>query len=70
METDGEVRAKLEIIRGWTNQELVAELRNPMRARCGTEVYVPLLVEAVARLLERKRGPGKSQGLRTPKRKR
>jgi hypothetical protein len=56
----------LAIIQNWTNVELVRELRNPMRATCGNEVYVPLLVEAVARLLERKRGPGKVKGLRHP----
>jgi hypothetical protein len=70
MEDRQEIQAKQKIIRGWTNAELVGELRNPMRALCLQDVYVPLLVEAVARLLERKRGPRKPSPPKYPKRQR
>jgi hypothetical protein len=70
MENRAEIRAKQEIIQKWTNAELVGELRNPIRALCSQEVYVPLLVEAVARLLERKRGPRKPSPPKYPKRQR
>jgi hypothetical protein len=70
MENREEIQGKLRIIQGWSNAELVEELRSPMRALCDQEVYVPLLVEAVARLLERKkgaRGPKLPEGLRPRK---
>jgi hypothetical protein len=61
MEDRESIRLRQEIIQGWTNAELVEELRNPLRALCGQEVYVPLLVEAMARLLERKKGKPKKE---------
>jgi hypothetical protein len=37
-------------IQGWTDQKIVDELRNPIRATI-PDTWLPLLVEAVARIL-------------------
>lgn len=53
---------KMAAIRGWSDEQLVQELRNTMRAGLGIEDYRLLLAEGMARLLERSsvRGSGDS----------
>ena len=51
MKTDYTPQAQREI-QGWTDQKIVDELRNTMRATI-PETWLPLLVEAVARILSR-----------------
>lgn len=51
MKTDFTPQAQREI-KNWTDQKLVDELRSPMRATI-PDTWLPLLVEAVARILAR-----------------
>jgi hypothetical protein len=44
----------LTTILTWSDSKLVAELRNPLRARLGPEGYHLVIAVAVSRLLERK----------------
>lgn len=46
--------SRIEIIKSWDGQQLVSELRNPIRAKePATESYILLVAEALARILER-----------------
>ena len=44
--------SKIAIIKSWSTKKLIEELRSPLRESCSPETYLPLLVEAIARILE------------------
>lgn len=47
---------RVQNIRGWTDEVLASELRNPKRASLGQDGYYLLIAEALARLLMRRMG--------------
>ena len=53
MRTIQEARSELKAMRGWSDNQIVEELRNPVRATISPEAgYHLLIAEALARLLD------------------